>query len=117
MSGKNWPAVKIAPIVGPSPHSRRHPRRAASRAGEQSVEPARHAWQRLQGHPPLRLKAVLIRLAARRLDMLDILAADNARRRPDIGVFGAAANEPAVADRSTQSVACSLQILTKKSQK
>ena len=38
----------------------------------------------------------------RRLDMLDILAADDARRRPDIGVLGAAGKEPAVDDRSTQ---------------
>ena len=39
-----------------------------------------------------------------RLDRLDILAADDCRRRLDTGFLGAAGNETAVAGRSTQSL-------------
>ena len=83
----NQSQLKIAPIVGPSPLSSRHPRRSASRAGEQPVEPVKYVWRRLQGHPHLCLQAVLVGLVTRRLDRLDILAGDDARRRPDTGVL------------------------------
>ena len=59
-----------------------------------------------RGHPQHHLKAVLVGLAARshRLAGLDIVAADAGQRRPDIGVLGAAENDPAVDGSSTQSL-------------
>ena len=52
--------------------------------------------------PGLAVAVVLAKY--RRLDRLDIHAADDGRRRPDTGVLGAAGNETAVAGRSTQSL-------------